>query len=205
MSETTDRLAAIRARCEASSEGPWHSGGPVGRASICKKLTGGDGPNGLTMQVFEIGAKDDQYPPALCVVNDHWDRTEDRKVSAAENAEFIAHARADIPWLLEQLAASQAREASLRDTTIRYGCHELNCPCSYTDCPPETPCACGYSAALALPHDDTVLQAALTQARAEEREALKKTVEGIAVEMAGWDSQAAFDRVIEAILERGEG
>jgi hypothetical protein len=80
MSEWTDRVAAIRARAEAATRGPWWTEGvPAVYAKIPKGRPNGEG-------IID------------CVYYG-------RKVPEAQaNAEFIAHAREDIPWLLEQLA-----------------------------------------------------------------------------------------------------
>lgn len=138
---TAARLAAIRARCEAASEGPW-----------VKNPEGHNVPN-------------------------------------IADVTFKSHAHVDIPWLLDEnaslhaaLAASQAREAALRAALEMIRTNEV-AAWGAEGSPPLRASMVAMvltasekhliAQALALPHDDTALQAALRAARAEEREALK--------------------------------
>ena len=86
---TEQRLREIRERAEAASPGPW-------RTSFIRSRSGdpaGDEHSVLT--------------PDCDVVADiawqiGWDEQQHR------NAAFVAHARADVPWLLEQVAEARA-------------------------------------------------------------------------------------------------
>ncbi len=82
-----DRIAAIRARVERATGGPWYRNvvpGPEPRTSMV--VTGADGKSVADC----IWAKGTYYP------------------RSQNNAEFICHAREDIPWLLERLTRAEA-------------------------------------------------------------------------------------------------
>ena len=77
---TDQRIAEIKARCEAATEGPWEIHNTPDYAEIHVQ-------NGKEYGFSPVALADASY-----------------------NADFIAHSREDIPYLLTQLAASQARE-----------------------------------------------------------------------------------------------
>lgn len=89
----TARLEEIQARCEKASAPPWEQwkdttdGIETGFARVEAKARpegcGGSGPNHLAYMIHE------------------------------EDAAFIAHAREDVPWLLQQLADASSRLATL--------------------------------------------------------------------------------------------
>lgn len=87
MTDTPLDTAAIRARCDAATDGPW---GVTNEPGVC--------------------AKHPDFPKAVRGVFD-LDWPED----AAANCEFAAHARTDIPALLDALAARDAEIARLKE------------------------------------------------------------------------------------------
>lgn len=78
----TDQLAAIQARADAATEGPWHVDGEPDEAKYVVQFTSGRG--------VHVGT----YITDL--------------VEADEDAEFIAHARTDVPALLTLVREQQA-------------------------------------------------------------------------------------------------
>jgi hypothetical protein len=103
---TDERLAEIEARAAAATPGPWDAGGPVKRESITKVLTGGGGPNGLSREVWEVGAAGDLVPPGIAVVNRYTNGGGSWEARA--NAEFIAHARQDVAELIAEVRRLRA-------------------------------------------------------------------------------------------------
>lgn len=89
MSKLDDRLQQIEARCDAATPGPWVL---FHRAGITEVQTIGDCPI-AGWQGFDNGHR---------AVGKHKD-----------NGEFIAHAREDIPALLEEIARLRAELARL--------------------------------------------------------------------------------------------
>lgn len=82
MTDITERLAEIEARVEAATEGPWR---------------------------FQPEGESHCGEPQCC--SDYWDNriwgadrvlAESHMLSEAD-AEFVAHARTDVPWLIEQV------------------------------------------------------------------------------------------------------
>lgn len=78
---TSDGLAKIRARADAASEGPW----------TCQR------DNGITIETAAPGA-------AYLEVAHVPDETENPRDLCDRNAVFIAHARADVPTLCDEIA-----------------------------------------------------------------------------------------------------
>lgn len=76
--ETTDRVELIAARAAIATPGPWDYGGRVNK----------DGD--------WLYRKDDKYNPIA-----------DFEFTDVGDADFIAHAREDIPWLLDALAKAE--------------------------------------------------------------------------------------------------
>lgn len=89
---TPDEIRAIRERCSKATPAPWHS---------CTERYGPkkdfDVFTGKGWGVAYVGK------PRFCP----------ERMVPEDNAEFIAHAREDIPKLLDALEASQARVAEL--------------------------------------------------------------------------------------------
>lgn len=85
---------AIRARCEAATPGPWDSYRPH--------------PRYRCYQVERVAPEGHLAGDGAVVA------CED--VNAAENADFIAHARQDVPALLDALEAAEAEVERLRES-----------------------------------------------------------------------------------------
>ena len=104
---TKEELAAIRARCEAASPGPWKAKEAVG---FCGRSTA------LCLNMSEGSELCDNCvawrwdSPAWVVGAYNLDLGRGDGLSD-ENAQFIAHARQDIPALLDALEAAEARVA----------------------------------------------------------------------------------------------
>ena len=85
---TLSREAQIRARCEKAQDGPWH---------------------------FEDGLDKQKY--GFRIYDAHmWGVCKPTSSSPSQQeatAEFILHAREDIPWLLDQLASARAEGGKL--------------------------------------------------------------------------------------------
>lgn len=82
MAETTDRIGEIEKRCSAATEGPWKAIDSSWEYSLI---------NTENEHLAEVRISSD-------VTEDNQDHYESIKNA---NATFIAHARSDIPWLLE--------------------------------------------------------------------------------------------------------
>lgn len=93
MTDTAARLAAIEARANAAAEEPWEASSDVGGASNVVVLR----PYAMYAVVRDRAAPD---TPA----GDVW---------LADNARFIAHARTDVPWLVEQVRRRDAAIAAV--------------------------------------------------------------------------------------------
>ena len=116
-------LAAIRAYCEAATEGPWRAGYEDGSA-LNEVMTVAEHRRGTKVGVrvesgetkrgrFVSFTRDDKVPPltfppmpdALCeIVNE--DLPEAERLG---NAEFIARAREDLPAVVEALEEAQGK------------------------------------------------------------------------------------------------
>lgn len=102
-----DRLDEIERRSQAATAGPWSNCGGTATHAICAK----------PMRI--VGCDVDCYSPDVAVRGfeaDNWrgrlGREGNVTVSRAgvlqyADAQFIAHAREDIPWLIEQIRALQ--------------------------------------------------------------------------------------------------
>lgn len=133
MTERAERIAKIEARANAATEGPWTACGvePTDRPSVNPEHNIAQPrkhKNGACSCGFVWSTPVDS--PVLEVIGGRWGDTwpsirrredgtlepyieacyygEVPREAQAENMKFIAHARADIPWLLEQLRAAQA-------------------------------------------------------------------------------------------------
>ena len=85
---TPSREAQIRERCEKATKGPWMSGKPL---------------PGIPRFIVGECCGTFIYP----LTNEPCHGT-----AASDDADFIAHAREDIPWLLDQLASARAEGAA---------------------------------------------------------------------------------------------
>ena len=82
------RLEAIKARCEAATEGPWQH----------EHRRKDDGM--YRTEVFDMTGE-----AIACLAWHPVQHPGGTSTDRAENAAFIAHARADIPWLISLLEA----------------------------------------------------------------------------------------------------
>lgn len=96
-----ERLAAIRAREQAATEGPWV------RWHDQERIPGWDG----FIVIGDGAAEGEECNPTA-------------KVYTEDDAAFIGHAREDVPWLLDQLTEARAclaRVDAALDTLEGYG------------------------------------------------------------------------------------
>lgn len=121
MSDTLD-LAAIEARCNAATPGPWRVGYATGRCTLPHVHGVGDCDYRVSWwdeeQLHDItrdapvGAP---YDDAVKVCGNY--NVESGGVVHECDAAFIAHAREDIPALLARVRELEARLAALRDSS----------------------------------------------------------------------------------------
>jgi hypothetical protein len=104
----SERLAEIEARVEAATEGPWKQGNDAPRSSFGVW----SGPLGLVCST---------------------DSSSSDAPQAQANASFLAHARSDIPWLLERV--KELREALERCCDENDYCYVCDCHGHASDCP----------------------------------------------------------------------
>ena len=84
-------LDDILLRCSAATPGPWIYGGPVNRRSAELPADVYYPGHPLAEEFYEIGIAGQRTPPGVVVANDRAD------------AEFVAHARMDVPLLVEEV------------------------------------------------------------------------------------------------------
>lgn len=120
MTPDQQRIAEIRERESRATEGPWHYVPCGDKSNDCLLGAGSDGcesPPAGRLEVDEFDAVTGEYierwvlDPVIA---------ENMGYADYDNFRFIAHARTDIPWLLEQLAAAQAENEQLRKDAERY-------------------------------------------------------------------------------------
>jgi len=106
-----ERLAEIRAREQAATEGPWDTDHHEIRA-------GGGTEYDFTMvtSAAELIARSERYDEYDWYGNDE---------NADANFYFIAHARQDIPALLDEVEALASDNATMRDGLARLECRVL--------------------------------------------------------------------------------
>lgn len=95
----TERIAAIRRRAETATAGAWgwHYYDGYTALSAFEPPGGGEGIN-----------------PVLSVAERDMDDLVDYVQVTRSDAEFIAHAREDIPWLLDALTKAEERTARVQ-------------------------------------------------------------------------------------------
>ena len=98
---TNDDLEAIMARCQAASRAPWSCPTPGSRFHHTVVSKGENPKSVLVAHTFLHGSLS---PPAP---------------QAHNNADFIAHARTDIPRLVHEIEALRHENAELRRLTAR--------------------------------------------------------------------------------------
>lgn len=96
----TDRIAEIKARCEAATPGPWETANKSVRVAGSQQEAswGKYAPNGYDGGICN------------CLGGNSYRATKNSPVNvqARANADFIAHSREDLPWALDIIAAQQA-------------------------------------------------------------------------------------------------
>lgn len=110
MSESEKRLSEIRRRCEAATEGPW---------TVWEEPTPTmeDAARALTEQVQGTG---DGFCKALFLLEagGKCPATTGCGPTSKSNAAFIAHARDDIPWLLDRVQPTHRVGSAMRAAPI---------------------------------------------------------------------------------------
>lgn len=105
---TDPRIEAIRERHARTTPGEWDYDGEI----VWRNVPEGD-PEHHTgnWDVYAPGPEDDEYPEEPIIVGN----INGQIASGRANAEFIAHAHQDIPYLLDQLALArtQARDDAM--------------------------------------------------------------------------------------------
>lgn len=101
------REAEIRARCDAATAGPWKQ----------RHYHPDSGCDSAFTDVVEQGHAGDEWRHTVARALDLRDCTY-KNYGTARNAEFIAHARDDVPYLLDRVAALEAQLADT-DRAIR--------------------------------------------------------------------------------------
>jgi len=109
MSDLTDRLDEIEARADAATEGPWEWHPYMGSGATLAK------PNHPFHERNILKTTDD-WPPV------------------ADDAEFIAHARTDIPALLAEVRRLQAAADRVRALHVPFRIYD-ECECEDTTTP----------------------------------------------------------------------
>jgi hypothetical protein len=99
-----NRLEAIRARAKAATRGPWNCyTGETDHRYVQQRSWRGDNKSSA-VSVCSING------PCIMVPNPQ----------PQANQEFIAHAREDVPWLLEQLRRQKAIDSACEDITTDF-------------------------------------------------------------------------------------
>lgn len=98
MTDITERLAAIEARVEAADDGPWRVRGP----QVDPSWKWAAGVESASLDPGEVD-------------------TTIAEVVDAPDAEFIAHARTDVPWLVERVRELQAECLRVDEANTRLG------------------------------------------------------------------------------------
>lgn len=110
MTDATDRLAQIEGRARAATPGQWGTyDGGTGRIDIAADMrhTGhGYRCRRQIAQTVEMPIDNDQS-------HEHWTEEDDQKQIEADG-EFIAHARTDVPWLVERVRELEAELLAAR-------------------------------------------------------------------------------------------
>ena len=102
---TKQELEAIRAMCEAASEGPWRTG----KVSFMYQ--------GIAIRRGESGADLRKLASV-----EHWRDSEGGIFDGTANADFIAHSRTDIPALLDAIDEKDGEIERLRELALCDNC-----------------------------------------------------------------------------------
>lgn len=103
---TTDQIDAIQARADAATEGPWKWGEETSEWGDC-------GPNLETVKRGQVYGDGSQGAADLIIGS--WGHDANGITVEDANAEFIAHARTDVPALLALVRDQQARLDKVRE------------------------------------------------------------------------------------------
>ena len=128
-----DRIAEIRERVEKATPGPWnweHRG------------VWTEHPDGLFGPILDQPGPKDAAKGTLGYVGDSYPRGIN---CPSENMEFIAHAREDVPFLLDRIAVLERECAEYALAAAFYGEHHREC--SVQPMQPKT-CTCGFTKVL---------------------------------------------------------
>jgi hypothetical protein len=113
---TDARLAEIEARAEAATGGPWEVHDVDDWMCMCATyITGQNGPD--TDLFFRTGEPESPHDQIVAVTLLQTPRVCDHKLSD-ENSSFIAHARADIPYLLAEVKRLRAPQPVTEPATV---------------------------------------------------------------------------------------
>lgn len=123
-----ERLAAIRERADKAVEGPWFYDGYSRVMSLprVKAVNEWDKSTPHDMADDDPRWKDEPRSIMAKTENITWVADDGKPhgdlgtVEGEANAQFIAHARDDIPWLLGRLAETQAELATAREAFKRH-------------------------------------------------------------------------------------
>ena len=113
---TEERLAEIRGREKAATQGPWVFEEPDGKVLL--------GYTPKEVRVCESGCLGSIASRFVCDMHSDWRYTYKDKDEPLANAAFIAHAREDIPALLDEVERLRAENEvfgkSLEDLELFY-------------------------------------------------------------------------------------
>jgi hypothetical protein len=118
MSDQAARIAAIRKRVESASAGPWDVDCHQHMASGCRCMSCFDDPTGwylttgTTLCCDEVVAQKNNEGNNWSAKNDFGREVascEDGPFVSFEDADFAAHARQDVPFLLELIGRLEAQ------------------------------------------------------------------------------------------------
>lgn len=115
--ETTTRLAEIRERANAATDGPWMFGQPDDDCTQTRAewmdstAANPDAPAAAGLWVAWTRSADRPGVLVTCITGDG--------PTSQENAEFIAHARQDVPWLLAEVERLTGERDRARDLAAR--------------------------------------------------------------------------------------
>ena len=104
---TEERLAEIRGREKAATQGPWVFEEPDGKVLL--------GYTPKEVRVCESGCLGSIASRFVCDMHSDWRYTYKDKDEPLANAAFIAHAREDIPALLDEVERLRAENEKLKE------------------------------------------------------------------------------------------
>lgn len=133
---TEERIAEIKARCEAATKGPWEIWDGPGWCGGGSDLSIGAGEQWLAdMEIRDGNNYHERVAHGDCAVSGCTICSMNDEISREQkaNAEFIIHSRDDIPALLAEVEACHQEIADIREATenaMREDCgNEKHCTC----------------------------------------------------------------------------